>query len=604
MFRSGMFRNLFLGFGLLVIVAVALLGWLVAAQAERNAVQSLKDRLLSEAQILREFLRDEEPDKSAVVRRIQQLPRRDVDSRVTLIAHDGAVLADSQVPLADLDNHVNREEVVQAFRDPSGVGTAIRSSSTQNSDLMYLALRVDRPDQPYVVRVSLPVTMLRQRVGALTRLVWVTAALTGLVALGLAYWLANRIVRPLHELIRGAEQIASGDYGHRVFAGDGAEVGILSRSFNHMSERLAAQFAQIDEDRQQLRTVLSSMVEGVIAVDPDQKILFANDRAGELLGFNPRTAVGRHLWELIRQRPLQTVIQSALAEDDTQHQTLALNLPGSRSFAVQVARLPGVRPRAAVLVFHDNTALRRLERLRQEFVANVSHELKTPLAIIKVCVETLIDGGVDDPVFRDRSLHRVADQTERLHNLIIDLLRLARIESETEAFTMEELDLGELATRCLERSRSLAESKRMSLTTLPPPVGSPPALVWIDEEAADQILENLVNNAIKYTPEGGRVTVRCGVEGDRVVLEVSDTGIGIPEAELPRIFERFYRVDKARSRELGGTGLGLSIVKHLVGAMQGTVRAESTVGIGSTFTIHFPARTATRVPDSVEVRST
>ena len=606
MFRSGIFRNLFLGFGLLVVATVALLGWLVASQAQQNEIQSLKDRLLSEAQILREFFRGTGPEKKSLVDRIQELPDRAIDSRITIIASDGSVVADSQVPLAELDNHKRREEVVQALREPGGVGIAVRGSSTLNVDLMYLALRVDRPgEDPYVIRVAMPMTKLQQRVGALTRLVWVTTAVTGLIALGLAYWLANRIVRPLHELIRGAEQIASGDYGHRVFAGEGAEVGTLSRSFNHMSERLAAQFAQIDEDRQQLRTVLSSMVEGVIAIDPDQKILFANDRAGELLDFNPRTAVGRHLWELIRQRPLQTVIQSALAEDDTQHQTLALTLPGARSLAVQVARLPGVRPRAAVLVFHDNTALRRLERLRQEFVANVSHELKTPLAIIKVCIETLIDGGVDDPAFRDRSLHRVADQTERLHNLIIDLLRLARIESETEAFTMEELDLGEVATRCLERSRSLAETKRMSLTTLPPSAGSPPALVWIDEEAADQILENLVNNAIKYTPDGGRVTVRWAVEGEKVVLEVSDTGIGIPEAELPRIFERFYRVDKARSRELGGTGLGLSIVKHLVGAMQGTVRAESAVGIGSTFTIHFPSRTASpSVPEPVETRST
>ena len=587
-----MFRNLFLGFGLVIVVAVTLLGWVVAAQAERNEVQSLRERLLSEADIVREFLKSDDLQKPDFAKRLRELSRNPADSRVTLIAKDGTVLADSAVPLDELDNHANREEVIQALRD--GVGSSVRSSSTQQVDLMYVAVRADAPGRdPYVVRVALPVTMLRERVGALTRLVWTTAAVTGLIALVLAYWLANRVVRPLHELIEGAEQIASGDYGHRVFAGTGSEVGMLSRSFNHMSERLAAQFAQIDEDRQQLRTVLSSMVEGVIAIDPDQKILFANDRAGELLDFNPRTAVGRHLWELIRQRPLQGVIQSALAEDDRQHQTLSLNLPGSRSFAVQVARLPGIRPRAAVLVFHDNTELRRLERLRQEFVANVSHELKTPLAIIKACIETLIDGGVDDPNFRDKSLHRIADQTERLHNLIIDLLRLARIESETEAFEMEELDLGELATRCVERSRALADSKRTSLTALAPAPGSPPALVWIDEEAADQILENLVNNAIKYTPEGGRVTVRWGVEGERVVLEVSDTGIGIPTGELPRIFERFYRVDKARSRELGGTGLGLSIVKHLVQAMQGTVHAESTVGIGSTFTIHFPARTAT-----------
>jgi two-component system phosphate regulon sensor histidine kinase PhoR len=248
-----------------------------------------------------------------------------------------------------------------------------------------------------------------------------------------------------------------------------------------------------------------------------------------------------------------------------------------------------------VLVFHDDTELRRLERLRQEFVANVSHELKTPLAIIKACVETLIDGGVDDPEYRDRFLQRIADQAERLHTLILDLLRLARVESETEAFDMEEHDLSQLIAKCFERRRTLAEGKHQTLRSVfADDMG--PALIWVDDEAVEQILDNLVDNALKYTPEGGTVEVGLRREVDQVVLEVRDTGIGIAEADLPRIFERFYRVDKARSRELGGTGLGLSIVKHLVQAMQGTITAESVVGQGSTFTIRFPALVAQPMP--------
>jgi two-component system phosphate regulon sensor histidine kinase PhoR len=576
-----MFRNLFLGFGLLIVFAVTLLGWLVAHQAEKNEMQSLKDRLLSEARVT-VLLGDADPQW--VVNRVKELPPT-IETRYTIIDHGGVVLADSMAK-GELDNHGDRPEVLAALRDPHGVGTSVRSSSSLKAEMMYVAYRADGVGrEPYIVRVSLPVTMLRQRVAQLTRLVWTAAAFTGFVALGLAFWLAHRSVQPLHELIRGAEQIASGDYGQRVFEGDASEVGRLSRTFNHMSERLAAQFAQIDEDRQQLRTVLSSMVEGVIAIDPEQRILFANDRAGRLLEFNPSVSVGRRLWELIRQRPLQDTIQAALASGDPENQSVSLNLPGARSYSVQVARLPS---RGAVLVVHDNTELRRLERLRQEFVANVSHELKTPLAIIKACVETLIDGGFDDPAVRDQFLARIADQSERLNNLIIDLLRLARVESATEAFTMEEVDLGDLVPRALERHRAFADGKRMDLVPVPPPDGAS-VLIWVDEEAVEQILDNLVNNGLKYTPEGGRVEVRWTRDGDRVVLEVSDTGIGIPEAELPRVFERFYRVDKARSRELGGTGLGLSIVKHLVQAMQGTIEARSEIDRGSTFTIRFPA---------------
>ncbi len=587
MLRSRMFWNLFLGYGSLIAFAVALLGFTLDAQAEKNELQSLEERLMNEAQILRGIVRDprgEQPRWAA-----EQISLQDaIPTRVTFVAKNGDVLADSLLEV-QLENHADRIEVIEAFQ--KGTGKSIRPSKSYQGEMMYVALRAEgvRPGEPFVIRISMPTDAVRSRLSHLRRLILTAALLTTILALGLAFWLTRRTVEPVRALIQGAREIAAGDYGQRVYAGGASEVAQLARTFNHMSERLAAQFTQIDEDRQQLRTVLSSMVEGVIAIDDDQKILFANDRAGLMLEFAPKAAVGRRLWELIRQRPLQDTIQTALAIDDNPVHTVTLGLPGSRSLLVQVARLPGSPSRGAVLVFHDDTELRRLERLRQDFVANVSHELKTPLAIIKACVETLIDGGIDDPEFRGQFLERIADQADRLHDLIIDLLRLARIESATEAFTMAEHDLGSLVASCLQRRLTLAEGKNQTLRALPPPEDQVPAAVWVDEEALEQILDNLVDNALKYTPEGGTVEVEWTRRGDDIVLEVRDTGIGIPEAELSRIFERFYRVDKARSRELGGTGLGLSIVKHLVQAMQGTVEATSVVGQGSTFTIHFPA---------------
>ncbi|HZT79852.1 MAG TPA: ATP-binding protein, partial [Gemmataceae bacterium] len=230
--------------------------------------------------------------------------------------------------------------------------------------------------------------------------------------------------------------------------------------------------------------------------------------------------------------------------------------------------------------------LRRLERLRQEFVANVSHELKTPLSVIKACVETLLEGAVDDPEPRGRFLGQIAEQADRLHALILDLISLGRIESGEEALERGPVPLGPAVAACVERHRARAEAKGQRLEVEPGPEG---LAAWADEEAVAQVLDNLVDNAVKYTPAGGRIAVRWRAEEGQTFLEVEDTGIGIPEPDLPRIFERFYRVDKARSRELGGTGLGLSIVKHLAQAMGGGVAVRSAVGRGTTFTVRLPA---------------
>jgi two-component system phosphate regulon sensor histidine kinase PhoR len=423
------------------------------------------------------------------------------------------------------------------------------------------------------------------------RFLWLMAGLGGsglLLAAVLAGALARRITAPLRALSQALDRLGSGETINHVFAPGRDELADLSRAYNRMSDRLVTRIAQLEEDRQQLRTILSGMVEGVVALDADQRILFANNRAFQLLELPTLTPVGRHLWEVVRQRPLLDVVRRALESPEPAREELGWSGSATRSLTVHAARLPGPPPRGAVLVIHDTSELRRLERLRQEFVANVSHELKTPLSVIQAAVETLLDGAAEEPHHRARFLQQIAGQSDRLHHLILDLLSLARIESGTELFELGAVLLEPVVRAAFDRLRPRAEARQQVLKASGRDGPTAPIAVWADEEAVEQILDNLLDNALKYTPEGGKVEVVWRTEEQSVTIEVCDTGIGIPAADLPRIFERFYRVDKARSRQLGGTGLGLAIVKHLVQALHGTISATSTVGAGTTFTIVLP----------------
>jgi two-component system phosphate regulon sensor histidine kinase PhoR len=595
MWRSRMFWRQFGTQAVLLLAAIGLIGLVVVRHVDAHYRQETEENLRARALVIAELVRDcPEEEMSRLQERLAAL-RDKVATRITLLAEDGRVLADTDAEAARMENHVYRPEL-QAARAGS-FATSTRHSNTTGQEMMYGTLRTRSNGQAVAyVRIAVPLTRIEAERNALHRLVWTTAAFTALAALFLTVWLARRVTLPLQELTQAADHIAAGGYGRTVYAVGRDEIGQLAQTFNHMSERLAVQFAQLQEDRQQLRTILGAMVEGVIALDAEQRILFANDCAGELLDFQPHAVVGRRLWEVVRNRALHELVQRALNSPEPCQQELSWKGPGKRSLTVHAARLPGPAGRGAILVLHDTTELRRLERLRQEFVANVSHELKTPLSVIKVCTETLIDGAADDSEHRGRFLDRISEQADRLHALILDLLSLARIESGAEVFEFKAVSLAPLVSACLERHQGRAQARKQVLQAAngeSPPAGSPNGLpsdlaVWADEEAVSQILDNLIDNALKYTPENGRISVRWRPEDGQVCLEVEDTGIGIPEHDLPRIFERFYRVDKARSREMGGTGLGLSIVKHLVQAMHGSVRASSRVGQGTTFHITLP----------------
>jgi len=412
--------------------------------------------------------------------------------------------------------------------------------------------------------------------------------LMGLLS-GIPAWLyARRFVKPLQELTDATYRIAEGEYSHRIPGGVWGESRSLARTFNTMSKRLEAQFQQLEADRQQLRTILGGMIEGVVALGPQQRVLFANEAAGQMLEFDPETSVGRPIWEVTRLPQIQQVLAKALKESEAYREEFDWKGPKSRQLAVYVAPLPGEPAAGTVLVMHDITELRRLERLRQDFVANVSHELKTPLSVIKGSIEALIDGAVEDAEIRRPFLEQIADQGERLHSLILDLISLARIESGEAVMDFQAVPIDLAISDCLDRHHPLAEAKELRLEIAPPPPGVAIPSVWADEEALDQILDNLVHNAVKYTQPGGLIKVSWQANGSNVSILIEDNGPGIPERDLPRIFERFYRVDKARSRELGGTGLGLAIVKHLVQVLKGTIKATSQIGKGTSFTISLP----------------
>jgi two-component system, OmpR family, phosphate regulon sensor histidine kinase PhoR len=404
--------------------------------------------------------------------------------------------------------------------------------------------------------------------------------------------LAHRRGRALVEIARGVAALGEGRPTWPIRSRVGGRVGRLARLFERVAPQLEARIARLEQDRQQLRAVLSGMAEGVIAIDARRRLVFANASADRLFGLDA-TSVGRLVPELIRSPQIQEAVEATLAST-TPYQgevTVASLEAGlrvsARVLAAHGTPLPGLPPPGAVLVFHDVTELRRLERMRQDFVANVSHELKTPLASIKAYTETLLDWALYDENVNDKFLHRIEEQADRLNQLILDMLSLARLESGHEVYEHGPLALAPVIGSCVESHLGRAEAKNQMFTFDPGPLNDA-TLVLADEEAVRQIVDNLIDNAIKYTPEGGQVRVSCQVQGDAVAVEVADTGIGIPHDDLPRIFERFYRVAKARSRELGGTGLGLSIVKHLVQSIGGQITVASRVGAGTQFTVKLP----------------
>jgi two-component system, OmpR family, phosphate regulon sensor histidine kinase PhoR len=434
----------------------------------------------------------------------------------------------------------------------------------------------------------LVVTWLVQRdLGAGAQLwpIWLAGGLAIAAGSLATRYCVQRIAMPLAALMRHV-QTASTDSDVRPLDVDGHdELRIVAGAFSQLQRDLARRLDQIQHHSERLQTVLGSMAEGVLAVGPDKTILLANEAGRQLLDFAILDPVGRPLLEVTRARPVSEAVMEAFASREPV--ITEFDAPGllRRTLSLRATRLPGDPCPGVMIVLHDMTELRRLENLRRELVANVSHELKTPLAAIKGYAETLRLGAVNDAEHNLHFVHRIEEQADRLHELILDILQIARLESGQQSFELGNVPIAPLIDECAEQFAEIAAGKQIRLAI---EISDRSLAAWADEEGVRTILTNLVDNALKYTPAGGQVTIRAVAGLSSLTLEVADTGIGIAEKDLARIFERFYRVDKARSRELGGTGLGLSIVKHLAQSFGGNVSVESQPHKGSTFRVELP----------------
>jgi two-component system phosphate regulon sensor histidine kinase PhoR len=568
-------------------VALGALLVLAAPALQRQALRQTADTLAAEARLMARVVEDAlaRGTSAEALDPVIDAAAEDVDARVTIVATDGRVLADSAVSgaaLAALENHAGRPEVRAAL---GGQAMSLeRHSATIGSDLLYAAVPVRSGGRIVgVARVSRGVGLIARQ----SRHLWWSAALALAVALGatglLSLALSAPLGRTLREIMETARQLARGNLSARIGPRRDDELGELGRILNDTAEQLQRRLAEIARDRGRTDAILSALDDGVLAVDHRGTVVLANSRvAGEL----QPSAVGRHYLEVIRQHEVGALIEDVLRNGEPREAELEL-LHLGRVFAVAAVPFPADpgTPHGAVLTFDDVTERHRVERIRRDFVANASHELRTPLTSIRGFVEALEDGALAQPETAQRFLGKIRTHADRMAALVDDLLELSRLESGDRPPDWAETAVAEIAAEVVASAADRAARKRIALESAD--LGAP--AVVSDPERLRRILENLVDNAVKYTPEGGHValTASAGPDG-AACLEVADDGPGIAAEHLERIFERFYRVDKARSRALGGTGLGLSIVRHLADSVGATVSVQSQPGRGTRFGLLVP----------------
>jgi two-component system phosphate regulon sensor histidine kinase PhoR len=493
-----------------------------------------------------------------------------------------------------MDPHGDRPEVRAALEGRLGAST--RFSDTLRRQMMYVAVPVWRDGRvACVARVSLPLTTVEWTLRTVHRQVAMAAGAAAVLFAVLSYALARRLARPLEDMRQVAERLAGGDLSARAAAPDEESIAALASALNRMAAQLQERIEALARQRNEQEAVLSSMVEGVLAVDRDQRILHANQAAVRALDLPPGRAVGRGVHEAIRNADFLQFLAATLASDAATEAQVVFRSEQDRWLQLRGAPLTdssGARI-GALVVLTDVTRLRRLETIRQDFVANVSHELKTPITAIKGCAETLTDDLESLPAAAHPFVRMLTRHVGRLEAIVEDLLRLSQIEHDAERGEIERVPgpIRDVLKRAIQDAQPDAMAKRIAVDLdCAEDLRAP-----IHAALLEQAVVNLLDNAIKYSAEGTAVGVSAAARGERVEIQVSDQGVGIESRHLPRIFERFYRVDTARSRAMGGTGLGLAIVKHIALAHRGGVAVESEPGRGSVFTIWLPREAAAAV---------
>lgn len=513
-------------------------------------------------------------------------------TRLTVIAPDGKVLADSVEDPARMENHNDRPEFIAALAGE--IVPSLRFSQTLQQNLMYVAIPLeDQGNTRGVLRAAITVTAIEETLTAIyQKIIWGSLVVAVMAALS-AWFIARRISKPLEQMKLGAERFSRGDFTARMREEGAEEVATLARTLNAMATQLDDRIQTIVRQHSQLQAVFASMVEGVITVDTEERIIEVNQSGSQLLNVDPEKIKGKSILLAIRNTHLQNFVKNALASASPIEGEFSSRMGADgqeKYFYAHGARLQDSRGyiAGALIVINDVTNLRRLESIRRDFVANVSHELKTPITSIEGFAETLLDGALDEPESARRFVKIIGKQASRLHAIVEDLLVLSRVEQEArrEEIVLQELPIAEVLQAAIQSCSTRAGEENMTISL----VCAPTITAGINPALLEQAVVNLLDNAVKYSGKGSVIKVEAEKKAGEVLIRVCDNGVGIASQDLSRIFERFYRVDKARSDKLGGTGLGLSIVKHIVQAHHGRVSVESSPGKGSIFTIHLPVR--------------
>ncbi len=591
----------------ILVLTVVCIAWFTKASLETFYLEELQKGLVARAYLVR-------PTVAAMLQRgatdelrdYSRISGRLANTRITVIMTDGKVVADSNENPATMEPHHNRAEIREALA--GGIGSSLRYSRTLGREMLYVAVSIRgerrndmvlpmKPEVAAVLRMSVTVDAIETAMRRIYSQVLLGLAAFAVLAACASLLVSRNISRPLEEMRKAAEHFSRGDFSGRMstFQGTSAslEVATLASAMDRMASQLGERIETIRSQRNELETVFSSMVESVIAVDSDERVIDLNSAAARLLGIEREAAKGKVMQEVLRninlQEQIKQVIKTGTSMED---EIIHMDDEGQKFLQTNIVSLSDQNNtvQGVLVVLNDVTKLRRLESMRKDFVANVSHELRTPITSIRGYVETLLDGALEDREDALRFLETVLRQAERLNEIIDDLMVLSRIEQEADHGQIK-LGTGSLCMVldvAIETCEHRAEEEGVAIILdCPDPIRLP-----MNETLIEQALVNLLVNAIKYSKKGDTVTVaaRTATEnGAGVVrISVSDTGVGIASNHLPRLFERFYRSDKARSRKQGGTGLGLAIVKHIVLAHNGRVEVTSKLNVGSTFTIILP----------------
>jgi two-component system phosphate regulon sensor histidine kinase PhoR len=564
-----------------ITICIGVMGIYLVHFVDDNQTNNLRTYLTNEAKITAVTSQPFFSSSTAALDGLAKQLGTDINARVTIIAADGTVLGDSEEDPATMENHSTRPEVIAALA--TGYGEIVRYSTTLNEQMMYVAVSIKDNNQVLgVARVALPLSDVRNSIHHLTIVISLAVILT-IIITGFATWFIVRITtRRIREVTQASRKIAAGDLKQDIQIHSRDEAGELGKAFNEMAGNIRKLVEGISTEQSKLDTVLSNMADGVIVTDKEGNISLANHAAEKLFGFRAEAIISKTVIEVTHDHEIDNLAKRCLAREEQLNSQIELTSAGKYLRVIAIP-ITGKILSGCLLLLQDLTEMRNLQTMRQELVGNISHDLRTPLAGIKIMVETLRDGAIDDKNAAIDFLTRIENEVDRLTQMVSELTELSRIEAGSTELNKENLNLNELINEAVIQLRPLADKQRI---TLNPVLSDTLPSAKVDRDRLSQTITNLIHNAIKFNRSGGSVTITTSSDDKVITVKVIDTGIGIPKANLPHVFERFYKADTSRTNS--GSGLGLAIAKHTIEAHGGTITAQSEEGNGSTFSFTIP----------------